>query len=307
MACFLISSFEYMPFQKTIKREVSFSGIGIHTGKKIHIKLIPAARDTGIVFYRKDRGLSIKAKFPFVIDTTFATTLGIDGVRVRTVEHLLATLYAFGITNLLIEIDGSEVPVLDGSALEYVKAILKVGISKQSKMIPILKITKPFIYEESHSRIIAKPYRGFKISYKIFYEHPLIMEQSLTLDINEQSFIKEIAPARTFGFLKDIQYLLKNGLAKGGSLENAVVLDEKGLVGSALRFRDEFVRHKILDAIGDLSLIGYPLEGHFIFEKGGHTSHIKFLRVIMESGYFELQEEPYFNFHLNPKMSQIFG
>jgi len=288
-----------MPFQKTIKSEISVSGVGIHTGKKINIRLIPAKRDTGIVFYRTDRGLPIKAKLPFVIDTSLATTIGIDGVKIRTVEHLLATLYVFGITNLIIEIDGSEIPVMDGSAIDFAKTILKTGIAKQGKTIPSLKITKPIFYEETRSKIIAKPYKGFKITYKIFYEHPLILEQSLSIEINEQNFLSDIAPARTFGFLKDIQYLLQNGFARGGSLENALVLDEKGVVGGKLRFRDEFVRHKILDAIGDLSLLGYPIKGHFIIEKGGHTAHVNFLKHLIESGCYELEEEPYFNFQLS--------
>lgn len=288
-----------MPFQKTIKSEISLTGIGIHTGKKINLNLIPAQRDTGIVFYRKDRNFPIKAKLPFVIDTSFATTLGVDGIKIRTVEHLLATLHVFGITNVFIEIDSSEIPVMDGSAMDFAKAILKAGIAKQGKTISLFKITKPVYYEEAHSKIFAKPHRGFKITYKIFYEHPLIMEQSLSIEINEQNFLKEIAPARTFGFLKDINYLLKNGFAKGGSLDNALVLDEKGVVGGNLRFKDEFVRHKILDAIGDLSLIGYPIQGHFIIEKGGHTSHINFLRKLIETGCYELAEEPYFNFQLS--------
>lgn len=288
-----------MPFQKTIKSEISLSGIGIHTGKRINLKLIPAERDTGILFFRKDKGIPIKAKLPFVTDTSFATTIGIDGIKIRTVEHLLATLYVFGITNLLIEIDGSEIPVLDGSSLDFTKTILNAGIAKQGKTIPLLRIVSPFVYEETLSRIIAKPHNGFKISYKIFYEHPLIMEQSLSIEINEQNFIKEIAPARTFGFLKDVQYLLKNGFARGGSLNNALVLDERGLVGGTLRYRDEFVRHKILDAIGDLSLLGFPLQGHFIFERGGHTTHINFLRNLMESATFELTEEPIFSLQLS--------
>jgi UDP-3-O-[3-hydroxymyristoyl] N-acetylglucosamine deacetylase len=288
-----------MPFQKTIKSEISVSGVGIHTGKKINIRLIPAKRDTGIIFYRTDRGLSIKAKLPFVIDTSLATTIGIDGVKIRTVEHLLASLYVFGITNIIIEIDGSEIPVMDGSAIDFAKTILKTGIAKQGKTIPSLKITKPIFYEEARSKIIAKPYKGFKITYKIFYEHPLILEQSLSIEINEQNFLSDIAPARTFGFLKDIQYLLQNGFARGGSLENALVLDEKGVLGGKLRFRDEFVRHKILDAIGDLSLLGYPVKGHFIIEKGGHTAHVNFLKHLIESGCYELEEEPYFNFQLS--------
>ncbi len=290
-----------MPFQKTIKSEVHLSGVGIHTGRLINIRLIPAQRDTGIVFYRKDKGVYVRAKLPFVIDTSFATTIGIDGIKIRTVEHFLAVLHVFGITNIIVEIDGSEVPVLDGSALGFVNAISEAGIAKQGKTVPILKINKPVLYEESHSKIIAKPYNGFKITYKIFYQHPLIMEQTLSMDINEKIFAKDIAPARTFGFLKDIQYLLKNGFARGGSLENAIVLDDKGLVAGNLRFRDEFVRHKILDAIGDLSLIGYPLQGHFIFERGGHTSHVNFLRHLIESGAYELTEDPYFSFQLSPQ------
>ncbi len=280
-----------MPFQKTIKSEVLISGIGIHTGKKINLKLLPAPRDTGIVFYRTDKGISVKAKLSFVIDTSFATTIGIDGIKIRTVEHLLATIHAFQITNLIIEINGSEVPVLDGSAIDFARMILKTGIAKQGKKIPVFKITKPIFYEEANSKAVAKPYRGLRITYKIFYEHPLIMEQKFSIDVNEYSFIKEIAPARTFGFLKDVQYLFKNGFAKGGSLQNALILDDKRVVGGKLRFKDEFVRHKILDAIGDLYLLGFPLQGHFIFEKGGHTAHIKFLRYLIESGCFELVEE----------------
>lgn len=288
-----------MPFQKTIKSEISLTGIGIHTGKKINLNLIPAQRDTGIVFYRTDRNFPIKAKLPFVVDTSFATTLGVDGIKIRTVEHLLATLHVFGITNILIKIDSSEIPVMDGSAIDFAKAILKAGIAKQGKTVSLFKIKKPIYYEESHSKIFAKPHRGFKITYKIFYEHPLIMEQSLSIEINEQNFLNEIAPARTFGFLKDIHYLLQNGLARGGSLDNALVLDERGVVGGTLRFKDEFVRHKILDVIGDLSLVGYPIQGHFIIEKGGHTSHINFLRKLIETGCYELEEEPYFNFQLS--------
>lgn len=280
-----------MPFQKTIKSEISLSGIGIHTGKKINLKLVPAPRDTGVVFYRTDKGVFIKARLSHVIDTSFATTLGVDGIKIRTVEHLLATLHVFGITNLIIEINGSEVPVLDGSAIDFAKMILRAGIAKQGKTIPFFKIKKPVYYEEAHSKIVAKPYRGFRITYKIFYEHPLIGEQSLSVDVNERSFIKEIASARTFGFLKDVKYLFQNGFARGGSLQNALILDERGIVGGRLRFRDEFVRHKILDAIGDLYLLGLPLQGHFIFEKGGHTTHIKFLRYLIESAHFELLEE----------------
>ncbi len=290
-----------MAFQKTIKSEISFTGIGIHTGKIINIRLIPAQRDTGVVFYRKDKGVSFKAKLPFVIDTSLATTIGFDGIKIRTVEHLLASFHALGITNIIVELDGGEIPVMDGSALKFVEAILQVGIAKQGKTMPILKITNPFIYEEKFSRVSVFPHKGFRITYKIFYEHPLIGEQTLSMDINGTNFVREIAPARTFGFLRDIQYLLKNGFARGGSLDNAIVLDEKGLVGSSLRFRDEFVRHKILDALGDFSLLGYPLQGHFVIEKGGHTAHVNFLKNLLQAGCFELTEEPYFSFSLSPQ------
>lgn len=288
-----------MSFQRTIRREIVLSGVGVHTGKLINLRLIPAPRDTGIVFHRVDRGVSVRAKLSFVVDTSFATTLGVDGVRIRTVEHLMASIFALGVTNLIVEIDGPEIPILDGSALPFAQAILDAGLARQGKSKPTLRITKPIYYEESRSRVVAKPYRGFRVTYKIFYEHPLILEQSLTIDVNQQTFLSEIAPARTFGFLRDIEYLLRNGYAKGGSLDNAVVLDESKIINGSLRFRDEFVRHKIVDAIGDLALLGYPLQGHFIFERGGHSSHINFLRFLLERGSFVVEEEPYFGLNLS--------
>ncbi|MEW6118105.1 MAG: UDP-3-O-acyl-N-acetylglucosamine deacetylase [Nitrospirota bacterium] len=273
-----------MRLQRTIKKEVEFSGIGLHTGRPAAAKLKPAARDTGIIFYRIDKGAIIRVNIASVIDTAFATTLGFDGVKVRTVEHLLAAAAGLGIDNLLIEVDGPEIPILDGSSMDLTGLILDAGIAKQGKQRPFLKITKPVVYEDTHSRVVALPYDGMRISYSIHFNHPFLRHQELTLDINEKTFVEEIAPARTFGFLRDVEMLRANGLAKGGSLENAIVVGDKGIMNAGgLRFEDEFVRHKVLDTIGDMSILGLPIQGHLLLEKSGHTANIRFLKKLLSS------------------------
>lgn len=273
-----------MRFQRTISREVFFEGIGLHTGQHAAVRLCPAPVDTGIIFHRLDKNVSIKADVFSVAETAFSTTLGYNGVRVRTVEHLLAALAGIGIDNLLIEIDGPEVPILDGSSTLFVGIILEAGITKQNKKKPYFKINKPLIYETTHSKVIAYPYSGYRISYYIQFNHRLLRHQELTIEIDERNFIKDIAPARTFGFLSDVEKLRKNGLAKGGSLDNAIIVGDDGIINSeGLRFSDEFVRHKILDSIGDFLLVGYPIEGHIILEKSGHTSNINFLKKLLSS------------------------
>ncbi len=273
-----------MRLQRTIKKETSFSGIGLHTGRYATVKLKPAPRDTGIIFYRIDKGAIIKANISSVIDTAFATTIGFDGVKIKTVEHLLAAAAGLGIDNLLIEVDGPEIPILDGSAAGLVGIILEAGIAKQGKKISVIKIIKPIVYEDAHSRVVALPYDGMRISYYINFSHRLLGRQELTIDITEENFIKEIAPARTFGFLQDVEKLRANGLAKGGSLDNAVVVGDDGILNaSGLRFNDEFVRHKIMDTIGDMSLIGFPVQGHLMLEKAGHTANLKFLKRLLHS------------------------
>lgn len=273
-----------MRLQRTIKREVFFQGTGLHTGKYASVKLKPAPRDTGIVFYRADRGAIIRANINSIVDTAFATTIGFDGVKVKTVEHLLAAAAGLGIDNLLVEVDGPEVPILDGSSTSLAGIILDAGIAKQGKKMPFIKIVRPIVYEDAHSRIMAIPYNGTRISYYINFDHHLLGHQELTMDITEENFTREIAPARTFGFLKDVERMRANGLAKGGSMDNAIIVGESGILNTTgLRFKDEFVRHKMLDSIGDFSLIGFPIHGHIILEKSGHTANVNFLKRLLSS------------------------
>jgi len=271
-----------MRLQRTLKQEAVFEGIGLHTGRYAKVRLKPAQRDTGIIFTRADKDIAIKASVSSVADTAFSTTLAYDGVKIRTVEHILAALSGLGIDNLIVEVNGPEIPILDGSSTELISLILDSGIAKQGKKMPFLRITNPVVFTDGHTEIAVFPYDGRKITYRIHFNHHLLGEQKLSLEITEESFVKEIAPARTFGFLKDVEYLKANGFAKGGSLDNAIILGSDGVLNSSgLRFKDEFVRHKILDMIGDLSLIGFPIYGHIIANKSGHTTNLKFLKKII--------------------------
>ena len=273
-----------MRAQRTIKNKVSFEGIGLHTGKHSRVTLSPASRDAGVTFIRTDKPAVIKAHVGAVIDTAFATTIGSNGVKIRTVEHILAALAGLGIDNLIIEVAGPEIPILDGSSTDIISIILTAGIAKQGKKRPYLRIIKPFIFEDGHAHIAVFPYCGTKITHSIFFHHNGIGEQRISIDITEENFVTEIAPARTFGFLKDIEYLRSNGLAKGGSLDNAVVMGENGVINaSGLRFKDEFVRHKILDSVGDFSLIGFPIYGHIVASKSGHSSNVKFIKKLISA------------------------
>jgi UDP-3-O-[3-hydroxymyristoyl] N-acetylglucosamine deacetylase len=282
-----------MRLQRTLKQEVSFEGIGLHTGRNTKVCLKPAPRDTGILFIRSDKNLAIKASIGSVTDTAFATTIGFNGAKIRTVEHMLAALAGLGIDNAFIEVNGSEIPILDGSSIDLTSMILNSGIAKQSKKRPYIKITSPIVLTDGHAEIAAFPYNGRRITYRIHFTHHLLGEQKLSLDLNEESFTMEIAPARTFGFLKDVEYLKANGFARGGSFDNAIILGETGVLNSTgLRFKDEFVRHKILDLIGDLSLSGFPIQGHIIANKSGHTTNLKFLKKLFSyPEYWELVSE----------------
>jgi len=271
-----------MRFQRTLKQETSFEGIGLHTGRYAKVRLKPAPRDTGIIFTRTDKDIALKASMGSVSDTAFSTTLGYDGVKIRTVEHILAALSGLGIDNLIVEVNGPEIPILDGSSIELISLILNSGIAKQGKKRPFLRITNPVFFADGQAEIAAFPYDGRCITYRIHFNHHLLGEQNLSLEISEENFVKEIAPARTFGFLKDVEYLKANGFAKGGSLENAIILGSDGILNaSGLRFKDEFVRHKMLDLIGDFSLIGFPIYGHIIANKSGHTANLKFLKKLI--------------------------
>ncbi len=271
-----------MRAQRTIKQEVSFEGIGLHTGKHTMVTLKPSSRDEGITFIRTDKPAVIKAHVGSVIDTAFATTLGHNGVKIKTVEHMLAALAGLGIDNLTIKVNGPEMPILDGSSTDLISIILRAGIAKQGKKRPYLRINRPFVFEDGYATIAVFPYSGVRMTYSIFFHHHGIGEQRMSIDITEENFVREIAPARTFGFLKDIEFLRNNGLAKGGSLDNAIILGEDGILNaSGLRFKDEFVRHKVLDSIGDFSLIGFPIYGHIIASKSGHSSNVKFLKKLI--------------------------
>jgi UDP-3-O-[3-hydroxymyristoyl] N-acetylglucosamine deacetylase len=282
-----------MRLQRTLKQEVSFEGIGLHTGRYAKVCLKPAPRDTGVVFVRTDKDMALKASITSVTDTAFATTIGVNGGKIRTVEHLLATLSGLGIDNVFAEIEGPEIPIMDGSSIELTSLILKSGIAKQSKKRPHIKITSPIVLTDGHAEIAAFPYNGRRITYRIHFTHHLLGEQKLTIELNEENFAIEIAPARTFGFLKDVEYLKANGLARGGSFDNAIILGETGVLnGSGLRFKDEFVRHKILDLIGDFSLLGFPIYGHIIANKSGHSTNLKFLKKLLSHPeYWELESE----------------
>lgn len=282
-----------MRLQRTLKQEVSFEGIGLHTGRYSKVRLKPAPRDTGIIFIRTDKEAIIKASIGSVTDTAFSTTLGYNGTKIRTVEHILAALYGLGIDNLIAEVNGPEIPILDGSSTELISLIIKGGIAKQSKKRPYIRITHPVSFADGNAEIAILPFNGRYITYRIHFNHHLLGEQKMNFEFTEENFAIEIAPARTFGFLKDVEYLKANGFARGGSFDNAIVLGESGILNSSgLRFKDEFVRHKILDLIGDLSLSGFPIYGHIIASKTGHSTNLKFLKKLLSNpGYWELVSE----------------
>ena len=211
-----------------------------------------------------------------------ATGLSRDQVSVETVEHLLSALVSLGVDNVIVELNSPEVPIMDGSAAPFVYLIQEAGIKKQAKNRKYLKIVRPVALSRGDKRIAIYPSDHFKVTYSVSYDHPLLRHQSRTLRITEDSFVDEIAPARTFTFLKDVEMLRQNGLALGGSLDNAIVLGETGVLNNALRFEDEFVRHKILDAVGDLALVGYPVIGHLFAHRAGHALHTEFAAKILE-------------------------
>ncbi len=258
--------------QRTIKNATHCEGIGLHTGKKVRMSLRPAPVDAGVIFRRADLGgTEIKAVAANTAATSYATTLCDNGASVKTVEHLLATLAGLGIDNVSVEIDAEEVPVMDGSAAPFAKLIADAGTLTQERPRPMLKVTKPVFVREGNKQIAVWPSDKPSISYFIDFNHPMLKEQSLHFPVSEEGFLSEIADARTFGFMSDVQALWANGLAMGGSMDNAVILGEKTVLNKeGLRHKDEFVRHKILDLIGDLSLAGMPILGHIVAHKSGH-------------------------------------
>ncbi len=272
--------------QRTVNDEIGCTGIGLHCGKRIKLNIKPAPPDTGICFLRRDLegNPAIPARFDNVFDTTLATTIGNNGCRVSTIEHLMAAFFGLGIDNAVVELDGPEVPIMDGSAAPFVFLLKSVGIKEQSNPKRFIVIKKPFKVEDGNRAIAAYPCKELKISYTIDFHHPLLRNQEYSLTFSGRDFVREISRARTFGFLKDVQTLQENGFARGGSLDNAVVIDDFRILNEdGLRFHDEFVRHKILDFIGDLSIIGSPIIGHFVVEKSGHYLNQHMLTGLMAS------------------------
>jgi UDP-3-O-[3-hydroxymyristoyl] N-acetylglucosamine deacetylase len=273
----------HMMTQKaTIEKEISFSGVGLHSGQNVVCSLKPSTSGEILFSIKNEESFEIRID-PLRIETSFSSILTDGPRKVHTIEHLLAALYVFGVDSIDIELEGSEIPILDGSALPIAEAIDACGIQTLPQKKTYLKVTKPFELEEENASIFVDPNEEFKISYTIEFDHPAIQKQTSDMVVNVENFINEIAPARTFGFLKDVEGLWAQGLARGGSLENAIILDEKGIINGPLRFEDEFVRHKIIDLIGDLSLMGYPLIGYFSAHKAGHSLHLKVVRFLIEN------------------------
>lgn len=269
----------------TLKKDIRLSGIGIHTGQEVGLCLKPSSSGE-IIFRRTDLdNLEVKLD-PKNIKVKNSTYLESQGCRIQTLEHLLAVLYVFGIDSVVVEMNGDEIPIMDGSAAPFAEAVQEAGIEHLPEERVSLQILKPYQVKEKDASLSFTPDSDFIITYCIEYDHPLIQKQELSVSVNVESFVTEIAPARTFGFLKDVPSLRARDLALGGSLDNAVVLDDEGLLGGTLRFPDEFVRHKILDLIGDLSLMKSPLSGHFKAHRAGHDLHLKTVHFLLNNPEF---------------------
>jgi len=288
--------------QRTLKSLIGASGVGLHTGQKVRMTLRPAPPDCGIVFRRIDLAspVDIPARADLVGDTRMASCLVRDGVRVGTVEHLMSALSGLGVDNAYVDLDAPELPIMDGSASPFVLLIQQAGIEEQAAPKRFLRVTRRVEVKNGDKWARLEPYDGFKLTFSIDFRHPVIERstQSVSVDFAETSYLKEIARARTFGFMHEVEDLRESGLALGGGLDNAVVLDEyRVLNAEGLRFADEFIRHKLLDAIGDLYLLGKPLLGAFSAHKSGHALNNRLLRALLadqtafETVTFERAEE----------------
>ena len=272
--------------QRTLRNSIRATGVGLHTGEKVYMTLHPAPVDSGIVFRRVDldRPVEIKAAPENVGNTQLCTTLVQDGVHITTVEHLLSALAGLGIDNARVDLSASEVPIMDGSAGPFVFLLQSAGIREQEMPKRFLRIKRPVSVEDDGKWARFEPHNGFKVSFSIAFDHPAFDdgEQTASVDFSSTSFVREVSRARTFGFMRDIEFLRSQNLARGGSLDNAVVLDDYRVLNTeGLRYEDELVRHKILDAIGDLYLLGHSLIGAFSGHKSGHELNNKLLRKLI--------------------------
>ncbi len=276
-----------MIYQRTLKNSISATGVGLHTGKKVYLTLRPAEPDTGIRFRRVDfqEPVIIPASPAYVGDTTLSTTLVSGEVRISTVEHLLSAFAGLGIDNALIDINTSEVPIMDGSAGPFVFLLQSAGVQEQNQPKRFIRIKQPLRVESEDKWAEFRPFHGFKVSFTIDFEHPAFAEHSRTavMNFSMTTFVKEVSRARTFGFMKDIDRLRQSNLALGGSLDNAIVIDDDKILNEeGLRCADEFVKHKILDAIGDLYLLGHGLIGEFVGYKSGHNLNNQLLDTLLQ-------------------------
>jgi len=279
-------------YQTTIKKAVELVGIGLHKGSPVRLKLEPLESNSGIIFYRSDVDVAIPLKPENVVDTKMATVIGKDGYVISTIEHMLSAVYAYGIDNLKVIVDADEVPVMDGSSASYCMLLDEAGIKELDAPKKIMKIKKDVIIQEGDKYVKLSPSPDLKYDFTIKFPHPVIQNQDYVLEFTKENYKNEISRARTFGFLHEVQYLRSKGLALGGSLDNAIVLDEKKVLNpEGLRFSDEFVRHKILDAIGDMSLLGMNFVGNYEAMAGSHNlNHKLTVELLKDADSFEVIE-----------------
>jgi len=291
-----------MIFQRSIKNKVSAIGVGLHSGKKVRIILKPAIENSGIIFKRTDTKVPIEIKVEpkAVKETQLSTTIGKGKFKISTVEHLMSALCASGVDNILIEVDGSEIPIMDGSSISFVYLIKSAIVCEQLEFKKFAVIKDVIEVKDGEKFAKFEPYKGFLVDFTIDFPHPAFKKENSRVEIDffKDSYVNNISRARTFGFMQEVEHLRSNGLARGGSLDNAIVLDEyKILNDEGLRYTDEFVRHKVLDALGDLYMIGMPIIGKFVAYKSGHELNNKLLRLMLEQkskwevGYLDTENE----------------
>lgn len=278
-------SYKAEPHQHTIRKTISCSGIGLHSGKPVNMTIKPAPANNGIRFFRCDLTTRehVQAQMDKVVDTRRSTTISDHGVTIATTEHIMAALHGFGIDNADIELDGSEVPIMDGSAGPFMHLLTKTGKQKQTARRKVLRITKEIVYQDGNSLLRILPYNGFKVSGTINFDDQIIQTQHYSINLTADRFAREIATARTFGYAEQVEDLWKQDLALGVNLSNVIAIhwDRKSVLNEeGLRFNDEFVRHKVLDLVGDLALLGCPVMGHVIAHHTGHTQHLAFMQAI---------------------------
>jgi len=279
--------------KRTVGRDILFSGVGVHSGQLVDLRLVPSSSGE-VVFRRTDLGNMELRIDPKKIEARNCSALVAAECKIQTIEHLMAALFIFGIESVLIELNGGEIPAMDGSAASFAQAIREAGVRPVTGRKKSIKILEPITIYEKGASILCYPDSDFRVSYFIEYPHPAIGRQELTVALTLDNFISGIAPARTFGFLKEVESLRGKGLTLGGSLENAIVLDDLSVMNPPLRFADEFVRHKILDLIGDFSLLGHPLIGHIRAHKAGHALHLKTVNYLLDNPeLWEFEEEAF--------------